>query len=134
MNDIIQLLISIIVGISSAFFVCVFGIYANGRQKRKEQIVTYLITAYNIIADSANRKDYDKREFEKAIDSIYLLGTDKEISCVTNAIYEFKSNSGASFDELLKLLRKHLRKELGLKAQADKTLHFRFIKETADNE
>ena len=83
---------------------------------RRKQRIEYLVSAYQVLVQSAHREFNDERAeaFENAISDVFLLGSDEQISLARELITAFAQDNGAPLDELLMSLRIALRRELGL--------------------
>ncbi len=95
------------------------GYFLSKRQdvinKRKEIRINYLINAWKLIEESANRKDGKmNKNLEVAVADIQLFGSKKQIELMQKFVDEFTKNKSADTLELLIDLRKDLREELNL--------------------
>ena len=84
--------------------------------KRKMQ-TEFLVTAFQHLANSANRPPAPDAEhlknMESALADIQLFGSKKQVQLVEDFVSEFAQANSASLDPLLNSLRQDLRKELG---------------------
>lgn len=84
--------------------------------KRKMQ-TDFLVTAFQHLANSANRPfalgAEHLKNMESALADIQLFGSKKQVQLVEDFAKEFAQASSASLDPLLNSLREDLRKELG---------------------
>ena len=87
------------------------------RVNHRRQIQTeYLISAFQRLANAANRPPSEGSEYfkdmESAIADIQLFGDVQDVEIVKEFLEEFSSKGHASLDPLLLRLRNKLRKEL----------------------
>ena len=99
----------------------------NERLKLRTQ---YLLNAYRSISEAVNRgplSEEQKLSFEAAISDIMLLGNVKQRAETKQAAKDFANQAEEpNWDLVLKLLRKDLRKELGMQPTEEDFLYFRF--------
>lgn len=91
------------------------------RVNHRRQIQTdYLISAFQRLANSANRPPSTSsvyfKDMESAIADIQLFGNLQDVEIVNSFLEEFSSKGQASLDQLLSTLRDKLRKELNYEA------------------
>ena len=98
--------------------------------KRRDLRVQYLLDAYRLLENTANRPANSfpeaKRAFESAVADIQLLGTRAQIDALLTYLNQFVKDGGANIDPVLKLLRDDLRKELNLDINIAPVHQFRF--------
>ena len=125
-----ELLIAVVSVLIASFVGGIIGYFLSLRlslkEKRRELILTYLISAYTDLENSTHRQLGE--ELERAIATIQLFGTTKQIDLARNASREFSKNQGANLDELLYDLRNSLRRELALDEYKDGITHLRVIR------
>ncbi len=95
--------------------------------KRREQRINFLITAYRGIESAANRQDNSfTPAFESAVADIQLFGTPSQVELVQSVIVEFAKHNNVSTDDILIELRRDLRRELGFESVPDSLKFLRF--------
>jgi hypothetical protein len=128
-NSILPPLLAAVVAVVGWFAAHRFSVHRDRHNKRREMIVAYLLEAYRRLESAANREvmtGEQKTAFESAVADIQLLGSHAEISTTTKYLQAHAINGGALIDEVLNLLRKDLRRELGLEPVDTKPIIFRF--------
>jgi hypothetical protein len=94
------------------------------KNKKREVKLELLLTAYQVIASCANRKELsenEKNEFEKAIELIQFIGSNEQIKLL------YVTMEDMQFTPLLEQLRIDIRNELKLEEVEDLRIkHFRF--------
>ena len=111
----LPLLITTIVAMGGWFVVHRLSQNRERTNKRRDMRVQYLIDAWNILENASNRTDnLHINDLEKAIASIQLFGSRKQIDLALKFADEFSKERSASLDKLLEDLRFDLREELGL--------------------
>lgn len=93
-------------------------------RRRAEKIIGYRIQAWRGIADQTGRP-LDADAFEKALAEIILFGNEKEVQLVSRIMDDFVAQHTSDTTELLKLLRRNIREELGLKKTS---IEFRWLR------
>jgi 2-oxoglutarate dehydrogenase complex dehydrogenase (E1) component-like enzyme len=86
-------------------------------QKKRDLKVQYLIEAYRRLENAAHRNPLsreNKNEMESAMADIQLFGSQEQVELVVRYAQEFANQGSAGLDDLLKSLRRDLRKELDL--------------------
>jgi hypothetical protein len=97
--------------------------------KRKNIRIDYLIKAWRLLESASNRENNELiKNLETAIADIQLFGTYEQIKLAQEISREMSEKNIANTLELLKALRKDLRKELKLDKVPDE-LRFLRIKE-----
>jgi len=124
----IPLLITALVAIGGWFVVHRLSQNRERANKRRDLIVEYLIDAWKILENASNRTDNTCiNELEKAIASIQLFGTCKQVDLALKFASEFSKFGTANLDELLEDLRNDLREELQLESISKNIHHLRII-------
>lgn len=82
-------------------------------RRRTEKAIEYRIEAWRAIADQTDRT-LDAEAFEKALAEIILFGNEQEVQLVSKIMDEFVAHHTSDTTDLLKLLRRNIREELGL--------------------
>ena len=103
-------------------------LHKDKEERRRERIVAHLIEAYRNLETAACRQTKSKEQMDKIESStaaIFLFGT-KEAAEKTTKFGHDLENGQASLNELLKVLRKDLRNELGLEQHNVDTKFIRF--------
>ena len=94
--------------------------------RRKELVTKYLIDAWTKLEKGSNRENGEfNLDIEEAIAQILLFGTEHQIMLAREFSEIITEKGGASLDELLRILRDDLRKELGLE---DAKRDFKFLR------
>jgi YesN/AraC family two-component response regulator len=92
--------------------------------------IQFLLEAYRRLESAANRPEAGKDtqdKFESALADIQLLGAKSQIEELMRFLAKWNaSNSNASINPLLELLREHLREELSLEKSVPEIKIFRF--------
>src|ERR1700730_8658935 len=115
--------------------VAIFGWFAvhqlttsrDRRNKRREMRLSMMLDAYRVLAGSAHRPFIGQAalDVERALESIQLLGTSRQIELAQRLIKEFADHQGVAWHPLLVDLRDSLRAELELEPVAKRLLHLR---------
>lgn len=109
-----------------------FNVYRDRQNKRRDLRVEFLLDAYRRLESAANREgktEAQKLAFESAVADIQLLGTPEQVAAVVNYLHRHAAGGGAQIDEVLRLLRQDLRKEIGLIGKVENAVIFRFTRE-----
>jgi hypothetical protein len=93
-------------------------------RRRTEKAIEYRIEAWRAIADQTGRV-LDADAFEKALAETILFGDEREVQLVSKIMDEFVAKGTADTTELLKLLRRNIRDELGL---TKTSIEFRWLR------
>ena len=94
--------------------------------RRKELVTKYLIDAWTKLEKGSNRENGEfNLDIEEAIAQILLFGTEHQIMLAREFSEIITEKGGASLNELLRILRDDLRKELGLE---DAKRDFKFLR------
>lgn len=84
---------------------------------KRDMQTDYLIKAFQLLANSANRPfepgAQHLKDIECSLANIQLFGSKKQVQLVEDFTNEFAKTNSASLDPLLNSLRQDLRKELG---------------------
>jgi hypothetical protein len=99
-------------------------------KRRTEKAIEYRIEAWRAIAQQTGRT-LDSDAFEKALAEIVLFGNEQEVQLVSKIMDEFVANHTSDTTELLKLLRRNIREELGLQRTS---IEFRWLRVYWGNE
>jgi hypothetical protein len=97
--------------------------------ERRKLRIAYLLEAYRRLESAANRSDKtpdQARAFESAVADIQLLGTSEQVQTTIKYLRQHASGAGAQIDDVLRVLRKDLRREMGLPEEVENALVFRF--------
>ena len=127
----LKFLVPAIVAVVGWFVAHQFNSYRERISKRRELRIKFLLEAYRQLESAANRPNKTKEQalaFESAVADIQLLGTPEQANATVKFSHQHASSDGAKIDEILQLLRKDLRKEIGLKGEVENAVIFRFIK------
>lgn len=85
--------------------------------ERRKLRIAYLLEAYRRLESAANRLNMTpelSRAFEAAVADIQLLGTQEQAQATITYLKQHASGDGSRIDEVLRVLRKDLRREMGL--------------------
>lgn len=119
MSDCLSISNLITVGVALGGWLAVhrFSAWRDRINHKRKMQTDFLVTAFQNLANSANRPFVPGAEHLKAMESaladIQLFGTKKQIQLVENFASEFAQANSAPLDPLLNSLRQDLRKELG---------------------
>lgn len=100
---------------------------ANERRKLR---IAYLLEAYRRLEAAANRQTNtpeEGRAFEAAVADIQLLGTQEQAQVTIEFLKQRAAGEGALIDGVLRVLRKDLRREMGLAGDIENGVIFRFV-------
>lgn len=92
----------------------------------------FLLDAYRRLESAANRRaktEEQKVAFESAVADIQLLGTSEQVAATVSYLRQHATEGGAQIDEVLRLLRRDLRREVGLFGEVENAVVFRFTRE-----
>jgi len=93
-----------------------FALKKDREQRRREKIVSHLIEAYRNFEKVAQRSDYDpnlKDFLETSVASVFLFGSEEATKATSDFCNNLREGCG-DVVPLLQILRKDLRRELGL--------------------
>lgn len=114
------------------FVVHQFNVYRDRQNKRRDLRVNFLLDAYRRLESAANRDTKTEEQilaFESAVADIQLHGTPEQVAATISYFRQHAAGGGAQIDEVLRLLRRDLRKEVGLSGEVQNTVVFRFTRE-----
>ena len=120
MNEFLIAIISVLGGSVIGYFI---SSILSFKEKRRELILSYLIDAYKALENAAHREIGE--EIEKAIGTIQLFGTTKQIELARKFTSDLAENNSANYNDLLYDLRNSLRKELKLDKYKGNITHLR---------
>ena len=109
-----------------------FNVHRDRQNKRHDLRVQFLLDAYRRLESAANRPKKTEEQtlaFESAVADIQLLGTAEQVAATVRYLRKHASGDGAQIDEVLRLLRNDLRKEVGLSEKIENALVFRFTRQ-----
>lgn len=103
--------------------------------KRRDLRLTMMLDAYRALANSAQRPFVGDAalEAEKALESIQLLGTPKQIEIAQRLMKDFAEHQGIDWHPLLVELRTSLREDIALEPVTGSLLHLRAIDDSERN-
>jgi hypothetical protein len=88
--------------------------------KKRELRIQHLIDAYRKLEKSSHSASTEyRKDFESAIADIQLFGSGRQIQLVHELIEQIQREGFGTYNQLLELLRKELRHELGMNASND---------------
>lgn len=97
--------------------------------ERRKLRITYLLDAYRRLESAANRPNKTPelaRAFEAAVADIQLLGTQEQAQTTIECLKQYAVGGDARIDRVLRVLRKDLRREMGLSGDIENGIVFRF--------
>jgi hypothetical protein len=109
-----------------------FNLYRDRQNKRRDLRIEFLLEAYRRLESAANRETKTEEQrlaFETAVSDIQLLGSPEQVLATVNYLRKHAASGGAQIDEVLRLLRKDLRNEVGLSGEVENAVVFRFNRE-----
>ncbi|MEC5385562.1 hypothetical protein VVD49_07490 [Uliginosibacterium sp. H3] len=128
-SETLKFAIPAVIAIVGWFAAHQFNVYRDIQNKRRDLRIQFLLDAYRRLESAANRAkqtEDQKQAFESAVADIQLLGTTAQVEATITYLQKHAAGSGAKIDEVLRLLRKDLRRELGLSGQVENAVVFRF--------
>jgi hypothetical protein len=104
-----------------------FAAERDQKNKRRDLCLTMMLDVYRALASSAYRPFVGDAaiEVEKALESIQLLGTPKQIVLAQQLVNHFAEHHGTDWTALLEELRTSLRDALSLETVTGGLLHLR---------
>lgn len=106
----------------------IIGYFISNRlaimDKQRETKLCYLVEAYMIL-DNASNQDELHKDIEKAFSILQLFGSKHQIALASKFIVDLSDKKTASIDELLRVLKDDLRRELRLESTEGKLLRVR---------
>jgi len=108
-----------------------FNAHRDRQNKRRDLRIQFLLEAYRRLESVANRDKKTEEQmvaFESAVADIQLLGSTEQVAATVNYLRRHAAGGGAQIDEVLRLLRSDLRKEIGLSGKVENAAIFRFIR------
>lgn len=105
-----------------------FNVKRDRQNKRRDMIIQYLLEAYRRLESAAEREKSEEQAvaFEAALADIQLLGTEGQIKATVSYMQAHSDDGRGSINEILRILRNDLRKELGLSLTDGGPVIFRF--------
>lgn len=118
-SDVIIPLVSALVGaIAGGYVVHKFAVTRDAQSAKRSQRISYLISAYQRLINTANRSEglssAQKTDLESALSDVMLLGETEEVQAAGLFMENMASGNGSDLDALIRALRNSLRSELGL--------------------
>ncbi|MFO1428551.1 MAG: hypothetical protein U1F76_00190 [Candidatus Competibacteraceae bacterium] len=107
-----------------------FNAYRDRQNKRRDLRIQFLLDAYRRLESAANRETMTEEQmlaFESAVADIQLLGTREQVAAMVSYIRQHAVGGGAHIDQVLRLLRRDLRSEVGLPGEVESAVFFRFM-------
>jgi len=108
-----------------------FNVYRDRQNKRRELRVQFLLDAYRRLESAANREAKTEEQmlaFESALADIQLLGTPEQVAAIVSYLRQYAEGRGTQIDDILRLLRRDLRIEVGLRGEVENAVFFRFTR------
>jgi hypothetical protein len=108
-----------------------FNVYRDRQNKRRDLRVQFLLEAYRRLESVANREKKTEEQmlaFESAVADVQLLGSSEQIAATVMYLRQHAAGGGAQIDEVLRLLRRDLRREVGLSGEVENAAIFRFAR------
>ena len=130
-TETLKYVIPALVAVIGWFVAHQFNVYRDRQNKRLDLRIQFLLDAYRRLESAANRPHKTEEQtlaFESAIADIQLLGNGEQVAATVHFLQEYTSGSGAHIDEVLRLLREDLRKEIGLSEKVKNAVIFRFTR------
>ena len=125
----VSYLVTVFVALLGWYVVHLLTAWRDRVNHRRQLRTQYLIDAYRMLANAANRPPNPNslffRNMETAIADIQLFGTNKDIDLICTFLKDFSQNNQASLDPLLLFLRNQLRDELGYEKVFENVRWFR---------
>ncbi|MGZ8218661.1 hypothetical protein [Methylomagnum sp.] len=110
-----------------------FNVYRDRQNKRRDLRVQFLLEVYRRLESAANREAKTEAQmlaFESAVADIQLLGTPEQVAATVSYLRQHAAGRRAQIDEVFRLLRRDLRKEIGLSGKVENSVVFRFTRES----
>lgn len=98
------------------------------RDLRTRQRIEYLLSAYRTIEGATNRarlSDAERRDLERAVADVNLLGSLQQQQAIQRAQETMAATNSGNFNEVLELLRRDLRRYLGIERGLSDVRFFR---------
>lgn len=117
MQTFVTVLVSILILILGAAASYVVSTRQADRDLRTRQRIDYLLRAYQTIEGATNRQsltDDEKRALERAVADVDFLGSLEQQQAVRRVQELMASTNVGSFNDVLALLRRDLRRYLGI--------------------
>lgn len=130
-NEALKYLVPTVVAVLGWFVGHQFNAHRDRQNKRRELRIQFLLEAYRRLESAANREAKSEEQmlaFESAVADIQLLGSPEQVRATVNYLQQHATAGGAKIDEVLRILRRNLRKELGLKGEVENAIVFRFTR------
>lgn len=109
------------------------SVFHRDRQdKRRDLRVQFLLDAYRCLESASNRETKTGEQrlaCESAVADIQLLGTPAQVAATVLYLRKHAANGGAQMNEVLRLLRRDFRNEVGLSGEVENAVVFRFTRE-----
>lgn len=101
--------------------------------KRREEIVRFLVTAYEDLESAAHREPFPGAQVERAVAKVQLFGSVQQADLARAFATEFATTGTGDLDALLEALKADLRSELGLRRDDSRTIYFRWVHSLGEN-
>ena len=131
-TELLRYVVSVVVAVGGWFVAHQFNVYRDRKNKRRDLRIQFLLDAYRRLESAANREAQTEEQrlaFESAVADIQLLGTPEQVAATVSYLRLHATEGGAQIDEVLRLLRRDLRKEVGLSGEIENAVVFRFTRE-----
>ena len=111
----LQVMVSALVALAVVTATHVLTVYRDRRNRRQEQRIGYLVSAFRGLAKANNHPRLHEvaDDVEQAIADLQLFGTPKQIQLARQFATDLGTTQVADLYELLNELRNNLRQELG---------------------
>ena len=97
--------------------------------ERRKLRIAYPLEAYRRLESATNWLNMTpewRREFEDAVSDIQLFGTQEQAQVTIEYLNQHAAGDGARIDDVLRVLHKDLRREMGLSGDVENGVVFRF--------
>lgn len=131
LGQILAALIASLIVVFGWFKVSQLNIDRDRKNRREELIIQFLLEAYRRLERTSNRDvmtEEQKIDFESAIGDIQLLGEPSLIKETVAFCTKQVCDKNTSFNEVLLMLRAHIRKELKLPEVNDPIPRYRLLR------
>lgn len=127
--DYLKILVTVVLAVTGWLIGHWYTAKRDTANKRRELVVSYLVTAYRVLAnDISNREPTQKsnRALEDVLSDIQLFGSEEQVTLARQLATDVASGKGFDLNPLINSLRDDLRCELNLSPVTGNTVWFRW--------
>lgn len=128
-TEALKYLVPALVAVAGWFVGHQFNVFRDRQNKRRDLRIQFLLEAYRRLESVTNRESKTEEQMlalESAVADIQLLGSQEQVVATVAYLRRHAAEGGGQIDSVLGLLRRDLRRELGLSGKVESAVVFRF--------